>query len=61
MESEFFDYLEESKWASHKDHRIIRQTKKELLEDICRCDNMPYIAYLNDDIYKKSNQESKKQ
>lgn len=59
MENEFFDYIEWSEWSSHEDHRIIRQIKKELLEDICRCDNMPYIAYLNDDIYKKSNLQNK--
>lgn len=56
MESEFFEDLESLEWSYHEDHRIIRQTKKELLEDICRCDNMPYIAYLNEDIYKKHNQ-----
>ena len=59
MEIEFFEDLESSEWSSNEDHRIIRQTKKDLLEDICRCDNMPYIAYLNEDIYKKSNQQSK--
>ncbi len=59
MESEFFEDLESLEWSYHEDHRTIRQTKKELLEDICRCDNMPYIAYLNEDIYKKHNQQSK--
>lgn len=59
MGSEVFDYLEPPEWTSHEDHRTIRQTKKDLLEDICRCDNMPYIAYLNEDIYKKHNQQSK--